>query len=125
MFDYAKYVDPFLGNAEMDLPEPKGISATWFFLKAQTGNTHPGACLPFGMVSVCPYSGAYVTGYGLNKPNCDGKIKKLYDKYCASGFTHFQQSGTGMIKKYYNYYRVVPLSGGINERYRLWELENE
>ncbi len=125
MIDYAKYADPCLGNGEINLPKPEGIAAAWFFLKAQTGNTHPGACFPFGMVSVCPYSGAYVTGYGLNKPSCDGKVKKLYDKYYASGFAHFQHSGTGMIKKYYNYFKVMPLTGGIDERHRLWELENE
>ena len=63
------YMDPFFGNGTIDLHEPAGMAATWFFIKAQTGNTHPGACAPFGMTSVCSYSGAYPTGYGLNAPN--------------------------------------------------------
>jgi hypothetical protein len=29
---------------------------------------------------------------------------QLYDTQIASGFTHFQQSGTGAIRKYYNYF---------------------
>ena len=34
-----QYADPFLGNDAIALPEPEGIAATWFFVKAQTGNT--------------------------------------------------------------------------------------
>lgn len=64
--DKLQYVDPFWGNGEINLKEPQGIAATWFFVKAQTGNTHPGACLPLNMVSMAPYNGAYPTGYGLH-----------------------------------------------------------
>ena len=35
--------------------------------------------------------------------------RELYDRQIASGFTHFQQSGTGAIRKYYNYFRVTPM----------------
>lgn len=125
MQDYAKYVDPFLGNGEIDLPKPEGIAATWFFLKAQTGNTHPGACRPMGMVSACPWSGAYVTGYGMNCPSCNGKVTKKFDKYSAAGFTHFHQSGTGAIEKYYNYFRVIPVMHNINEMNRRYTLVDE
>lgn len=125
MKDFARYVDPFLGNGDIELPKPEGIASTWFFLKAQTGNTHPGACMPFGMVSSCPYSGAYVTGYGLNCRSGSGSIPKKYDRYYASGFTHFHHSGTGAIERYYNYFKVLPLIGNINERDKLWELKNE
>ena len=34
---------------------------------------------------------------------------RCYDRQVASGFTHFQQSGTGAIRKYYNYFRVTPM----------------
>jgi hypothetical protein len=43
------------------------------------------------MVSACPYSGAYPTGYGLYEKNTEGVPRKLYERYQASGFTHFQQ----------------------------------
>lgn len=110
---YVNYVNPFIGNEEIDLPEPKGIAAAWAFIKAQAGNTHPGACYPFGMVSACAYSGGYVTGYGINAPNTHGKVKKAFDCHRAKGFTHFHQSGTGAILKYYNYFRVFPFTGDL------------
>ena len=91
------YMDPFFGVGTIDLPEPQSIAATWFFIKAQTGNNHPGACAPFGMISACAYSGAYVTGYGLNAPNTHATPRQYRDKLLASGFTHLQQSGTGAI----------------------------
>ena len=36
-------VDPFFGNGATSLHERKGIAASWFWPKAQVGNTHPGA----------------------------------------------------------------------------------
>jgi hypothetical protein len=54
------------------------------------------------------YSGAYPTGYGLYQLNTEGVPPQLYDTQIASGFTHFQQSGTGAIRKY-NYFRVTPM----------------
>jgi putative alpha-1,2-mannosidase len=119
------YMDPFFGNGTIDLPLPKGIAATWFFIKAQTGNTYPGACAPFGMVSVCPYSGAYPTGYGKNAPNTHAAPPKRFDEFVASGFTHLQQSGTGAIETYYNYVRVTPLTGGLAVLGERWLLEDE
>ena len=71
--------------------------------KPRVGNTHPGAAHPFGMVSACAYSGAYPTGYGLYDLSTEGVLPRIYENQIASGFTHFQQAGTGAIRKYYNY----------------------
>ncbi len=119
------YVDPFHGNGTLDLPTPEGVAASWFFIKAQTGNTHPGACSPFGMVSVGAYSGAYPTGYGLNRFNTHGTPAQAFDGYTATGFTHFHQSGTGGIGTYYNYVRITPLPKGLAELGTRWTLQDE
>lgn len=118
-------IDPFHGSGSIDLPEPEGIAATWPFLKAQTGNTHPGACLPFGMVSVAPYSGAYPTGYGLNDFNYHGTVPRRFEHYTATGFTHCRQSGTGAIGEYYNFARVFPFRGRMNGVSDRWHLTDE
>ena len=104
-----RYADPFYGNAGTDIPPAKGVAATWNWEKAQQGNTHPGPQMPFGMVSIVPYTGAYPTGYGANKKTFTGKAQ-YFDKYkdSAYGFTHMQQSGTGTIGIYYNFLRVSP-----------------
>ncbi len=125
MDDVLDYMDPFFGNGTIALPEPHGIAATWFFIKAQTGNTHPGACVPFGMISACAYSGAYVTGYGLNAPNTHGSPPQRFDAYTATGFTHLHHSGTGAIGTYYNYLRVTPLPGTLEDLGTRWQLEDE
>ncbi len=122
---FVEYASPFLGNGETELGEVEGIAASWFFIKAQTGNTNPGACLPFGMVSVCPYSGAYVSGYGKHLPSYYGAVGKISNEYRATGFTHFHQSGTGGIGKYYNYIKVTPLSEGIENYGKAWPLIRE
>jgi len=77
------------------------------------------------MVSACAYSGAYVTGYGLYRPNSDGQPDRWFEEYTASGFTHFQQSGTGAIETYYNYLRVTPLVGGLDQVGYRWPLVDE
>ena len=120
-----RYIDPFHGNGAIDLPAPEGLAATWFFIKAQSGNTHPGACLPFGMVSACAYSGAYISGYGLNAPNTHARAPRAIDDYTATGFSHFHHSGTGAIGTYYNYARVTPLRGGLAELGSRWPLRDE
>lgn len=125
MRDLLSFVDPFFGNGTIDLPTPEGIAATWFFIKAQTGNTHPGACAPFGMVSACAYSGAYPTGYGKNAPNYNSAPPQRFDEFVASGFTHLHQSGTGAIGTYYNYFRVTPLPGGLERLGTSWVLADE
>ncbi len=117
-------VDPFLGNDTTDLPNPSGIARRWWCAKPPVGNTHPGATLPFGMLSVCSYSGAYVTGYGQNDVSLSGDDPiKLFDRHETLGLAHFQQSGTGRIRCYYNYLLTTPYYGegveGVGTRYGL------
>jgi putative alpha-1,2-mannosidase len=118
-------VDPFIGTEVTDLPRAEGLAATWWWPKPQIGNTHPGATYPFGMVSACAYSGAYPTGYGLYNMSTEGVPPRLYDHLQASGFTHFQQSGTGAIRKYYNYFRVTPMIEPLDALDTLWRLDDE
>jgi putative alpha-1,2-mannosidase len=118
-------VDPFIGTAATDLPAAQGLAAAWWWPKAQVGNTHPGACYPLGMVSACACSGAYPTGYGLYGISTEGAPTQMYDDYMASGFTHFQQSGTGAIRKYYNYFRVTPMIEPLDSLGNRWRLADE
>jgi putative alpha-1,2-mannosidase len=120
-----EYVDPFIGTDVTDLPQPQGLAASWWWPKPQVGNTHPGATYPFGMVSACSYSGAYPTGYGLHQLNTEGVPARLHDRQVASGFTHFQQSGTGAIRKYYNYFRVTPMLQSLDSLGTNYELRSE
>lgn len=62
--ELAQLVDPFWGCGAVRNPESQGMARGWNWLKAQTGNTHPGAVMPFGWVSACAYSGNYSSGYG-------------------------------------------------------------
>ena len=125
MRDPTQYMDPFFGNGTIELPEPQGIAATWFFIKAQSGNTHPGACAPFGMVSACAYTGAYPTGYGINMPNYNSTPQQYLESLQARGFAHLHQSGTGAIDTYYNYLCVTPLTGSLAQLGTRWPLEDE
>jgi putative alpha-1,2-mannosidase len=118
-------VDPFIGTAVTALPTSTGLAGTWWWPKPQVGNTHPGATHPLGMVSACAYSGAYPTGYGRYDLVTEGVPTQVYDRQLASGFTHFQQSGTGAIRKYYNYFRVTPMLQSLDELGTLWEIEEE
>lgn len=124
LFDH---VDPFIGTAATDLPAPPpdSIAASWWSPKPQVGNTHPGACHPFGMVSACAYSGGYPSGYGAYDLNTEGRPGTLFDRLQATGFTHFQQSGTGAIRKYYNYARVTPMTGPLDDLGTAWSLDDE
>ncbi|MEM1332976.1 MAG: glycoside hydrolase domain-containing protein, partial [Actinomycetota bacterium] len=117
-------VDPFCGTEPTDL-EPAGIAATWWAPKPPIGNTHPGATSPFGMVSACPTAGGYPTGYGPYDRSTEGVPRRLHDGPVASGVTHFHQSGTGAIRKYYNYLRVTPLLLPLDELGRTWSLTDE
>ena len=114
---YTSFVNPFHGSGCIDLPRPEGIAASWQFIKALCGNTHPGATLPFGRYSVCPYSGGYSSGYGTNALNCGGPVPQIMDTLRLKGFSHFQNSGTGAIGVYYNYAVVTPYVGEKREFY--------
>ncbi len=123
---YSSLVDPFIGCEATQLPPPEGIAATWWCAKPAVGNTHPGASLPFGMVSACAYSGAYVTGYGSYQVSLSGgPPSRWLDRHEARGIAHFQQSGTGRIRTYYNYLLTTPLVGegleGLGEAFELVE----
>ena len=104
-------VNVFHGSGEIDLPTPDSVAATWHFIKGLCGNTSPAAVLPFGKYSVAPYSGGYSSGYGMNKKNCGGPVRKLGDKLRLRGFAHFQNSGTGASNIYYNFAVVKPYYG--------------
>ena len=101
------YVNVFQGSGEIDLPEPEGLAKKWLFIKAQCGNTHPGAAYPFGKMTVLPYTGGYPTGYGDHRPNTCGKTTKFDAK--VRGFSHIHQSGTGGIRAHYNYALTSPV----------------
>jgi predicted alpha-1,2-mannosidase len=77
------------------------------------------------MVSACAYSGAYPTGYGRYAKNTEGVPEEMFDRLQASGFTHFQQSGTGAIRKYYNYVRVTPMVQPLDDLGASWALTDE
>lgn len=117
--------DPFHGNDTTALPHPEGLAAAWFWPKAQTGNTHPGACAGFGRFSALPYSGAYVTGYGCNGVSTGGPPAKVFPRKTATGITHIHHSGTGMTEAYGNILRVVPLAGGMGDLPVRWDLTDE
>ncbi|MFC6083249.1 GH92 family glycosyl hydrolase [Sphaerisporangium aureirubrum] len=114
-----------MGTAATELPRAHGLAATWWWPKPQVGNTHPGATSPLGMVSACAYSGAYPTGYGRYTKNTEGVPEVLFEDLQASGFTHFQQSGTGAIRKYYNYVRVTPMVQPLDALGESWTLHDE
>lgn len=122
MFDR---VDPFIGTEATALPTPTGLAATWWWPKPQVGNTHPGATYPLGMVSACAFSGAYPTGYGRYELGTEGLPAPMYDEQVASGITHFQQSGTGAIRKYYNYVRVTPMIQPLDDLGQAWRVTDE
>ena len=77
------------------------------------------------MVSACAYSGAYPTGYGRYGKNTEGVPDEMFEAAQASGFTHFQQSGTGAIRKYYNYLRVTPMVEPLDDLGQSWTLHDE
>ncbi|MBQ9071449.1 MAG: glycoside hydrolase family 92 protein [Clostridia bacterium] len=123
--DYCKYADVFYGNGETDRFFDDGLAGEWVYIKALCGNTTPHATLPFGKMSVGAYSGGYPTGYGSHYPNSNGKIKKLFDKPMARGFSHLHHSGTGAIRYYYNYAVTTTFYDKLGGAFKYRELTNE
>ena len=105
-------VDPFWGNGRTESPESQGWARGWTWLKAQMGNTIPGALTPFGWVSVCAYTGNYPCGYGLLKCCCEGAPGYADKEMVADGFTHFHHNGTGFAGRFYNYFLFSPGAEG-------------
>ena len=109
MRDYCKNVDVFFGCDEIAPHDPAGtIAAKWFFLKAGCGNTSPAATVPFGAVSVGPYSGGYPTGYLDHLPNSHSRPARFAGGQQLLGFSHLHHSGVGAVGYYYNYCVVTP-----------------
>jgi putative alpha-1,2-mannosidase len=108
------WVDPFIGTTDTAVPAAEGIAAYWAWFKPKHGHLHPGATSPFGLVSVVPYGAGYPTGYWRG-----------YEGGPCSGFTHFQQSGTGGTGTYYNFVRVAPLRGALTFARPAYMLDDE
>jgi len=109
--NYTQYVDLFHGCGLIKLPRPQGIAKGWHFIKALYGNTHPGATLPFGKYSVCPFTAGYASGYGNNLTDPEKCVPNDTSLLRLRGFSHFQQSGTGFIVIFYNYAVTTPFYG--------------
>jgi len=72
--DFAQYVNPLVGTSN-------------------GGNTHPGALLPFGMVSVSPFSSYNPVDNHITGPRASSAY--IYGQKFFSGFTHTNLSGVG------------------------------
>ena len=107
-------VDCFWGNGAVADLESVGMAKAWNWLKAQSGNTHPGATMPFGWVSALPYSGNYPTGYGVVGCSSDRPAPLVSDRKTAWGITHFHLSGPGFMGYFYNYMLVTPSVPGAD-----------
>ncbi len=107
-------VDPFWGSGGTQSPKAEGMARGWTWLKAQTGNTHPGAVRPFGWVSACAYTGGYASGYGRFGVSSGGPAPERLKKMAGFGFTHFHHSGTGYIGRFYNLFLFTPHAPGAD-----------
>jgi len=103
-------VDPFWGSGGSTAAPSEGMARGWNWEKAQTGNTHPGAVLPFGWVSVCGYSGGYSSGYGRFGCSGGGSPPERLKELKLFGFTHFHHNGTGWIGSFLNYCLFTPFA---------------
>lgn len=108
-------VNVFQGNGEVKTEPLEGIAKAWFFFKGLSGNTHPGAVLPFGKLSVCAHSGAYPSGYGNNRVNSGEPIRALYDGKKILGLAHLHHDGTGFIGYFYNYALTTAYRGTLRK----------
>ncbi len=122
--NFSDYVNCFWGNGGTDTPPDTGMARAWNWHKAQTGNTHPGALMPFGWVSALPYSGGYSSGYGYVGCSSDGPPPVISDRKAAWGISHFHPSGVGFLAYFYNYMLITPAVSGGNTA-EMAELDNE
>lgn len=124
--DYCSFVDVFHGNGKTELQGLEGLPASWHFIKAICGNTHPGAVLPFGKLSIGCYTEGYPTGYGNHRGNSSPHNLRTFGKAPeCKGFSHLHESGTGAMDVYYNYAVAAAHYGDIVDSAVGHELLNE
>lgn len=120
--DYADLVDVFWGVDKTSPSRPDQeaenlprLDKTWYNVREINGATHPGATLPFGMVS-CNVSSLseYIKGYPSG-----------YNGNDFLGLSHFHQTGTGTIRWYYNYILFTPQSGDLILNKTVQKIESE
>ena len=116
---YTSLVNPFHGCGLIELPKAQGIAKSWYFIKALYGNTHPGATLPFGKYSVCPFSAGYSSGYGTNVVDPEKYVPNDTSLIRLRGFSHFQHSGAGFMGMFYNYAVTTPYYGEKHFNYAI------
>lgn len=112
--DVLSAVDAFWGSGGTQSPRSEGMSRGWNWLKAQTGNTHPGAVMPFGWVSCCAFTGGYSSGYGRFGVSSSGPAREAIRENAAFGFTHFHQTGAGWCRQFYNLFLFTPSVPGAD-----------
>ena len=118
-------VDPFIGTEATSLP-PQTASRRRGGGRSRRSATRTRAPRTRSAWSArARTAGAYPTGYGRYDLGTEGLPTELYDRQVASGFTHFQQSGTGAIRKYYNYFRVTPMLQPLDDLGQLWDIVDE
>lgn len=110
-----EFVNVFHGNGRVKTEPLEGIAKAWFFFKGLSGNTHPGAVLPFGKLSACAYSGGYPSGYGNNCVNSGEAVRDLFDGKKIFGLAHLHHDGTGFIGYFYNYALTTAFTGALRK----------
>ena len=119
-----EHVDPFIGTSSTDLPEPQGLAATWWWPKPQVG-TPPGGDVPvrhgLGLCVLGRLPDRLRPVPAEHRGRADGAFRQA----ARLGFTHFQQSGTGAIRDYYNYFRVSPMLEPLDSLGNSWDLTDE
>jgi putative alpha-1,2-mannosidase len=118
-------VDPFIGSEPTALPLDTGLPSGWQATHPQIGNTHPGASMPFGIVSACAYTGGFPTGYSLYTHTNQPTPTRFQRERAIRGITHIHPSGTHTTGHYYNFLRLTPLTTQLADRERPTPLSQE
>ena len=117
-----EYVDPFIGTDATDLPAAAGPRRDLVVAQA-AGRQHP----PRRHLPVRHGLGLRLLG------RLSHRLRPLRDEHRGRaapaattssrppGSRHFQQSGTGAIRKYYNYFRVTPMLEPLDALGTLWD----